>query len=122
MADLDVTELLSDPTFVDPIKVITRVPTVNSKGENTLFESSRDTIGSVQPASGKTLMRLPEAMRVANVSSFWVKGEIVTSAEGKYPAQLAFRGRRFNVQLVFDWTNAGSGWSEGTCIAEVPAP
>lgn len=121
MAQVDVTELLTDPDFVDVIGLITRVPMVNSLGENTIQESSITSVGSVQPASGRTIQRLPEALRVANVSSFWFKGKIIASEAGKYPSLLTFKGARYQVQMVFDWTNWGEGWCEGTCIAEAPA-
>ncbi len=121
MARIDVTELLTDPDFVDQIQLVTRVPSVNSLGENILAESTIRTIGSVQPADGKVIQRLPEALRVANVSSFWFKGVIEASAPGKYSSILVFKGRRFQVQTVQDWTNWGAGWCEGTCVAELPA-
>lgn len=122
MANVDVTELLSDPDFVDPIKLVTRTSSINSFGENTIQEVTLDTIGSVQPASGKTIQRLPEALRVVNISSFWFKGKITTSEPGKYSSVLVFKGQRYQVQTVMDWSNFGEGWCEGTCVAEVPAP
>lgn len=121
MALVDVTELLHDPDFVDPIQAITRYPRINSKGEQSFEEVTTDGVGSVQPASGKTLFKLPEEFRVANVSSFWFQGDIVASAPGKYSSVLVFKGKRYQVQMVFDWTNFGAGWCEGTCVAEVPA-
>lgn len=121
MALIDVTELLLDPDFIDAMKVITRIPTVNSLGENALGETTLYSVGSVQPASGKTISKLPEAFRVANVSSFWFKGQIIATAPGQYSSILVFKGVRFQVQTVADWTNWGAGWSEGTCVAEVPA-
>jgi hypothetical protein len=68
------------------------------------------------------LQRLPEALRVANLRSFWVRGKIVATEPGKYSDILVFEGQRFQVQTIFDWTNWGAGWCEGTCVAEVPAP
>lgn len=121
MGRIDVTELLTDPDFVGPIQLVSRVPSINSRGENILSESSLCTVGSVQPASGRAIARLPEALRVANVSSFWFKGKIVASAPGKYSSILVFEGQRYQVQTVLDWTNWGAGWCEGTCVAEVPA-
>lgn len=121
MAQIDVSELLHDPDFVDEMKVISRIPRITSKGENTLQEDIELSIGSIQPASGKTIFRLPEEFRVANVSSFWFQGEIIATAPGKYSSILIFKGRRYQVQTVFDWTNWGAGWCEGTCVAEVPA-
>lgn len=122
MAQIDITGLLSDPDFVDHISLVSRKPSVNSFGENTLKETKLDSIGSVQPASGKVLQRLPEALRVANVSSFWFKGQIVVSEPGKYTDILIFKGTRYQVQSVMDWANWGQGWCEGLCIAEVPSP
>lgn len=121
MANVDVTSLLSDPDFVDKIQVVTRVPRVNSQGENQLTEDTLNTIGSVQPATGKALQRLPEALRLENMSSFWFKGQIVASDPGKYPSILVFKGRRFQVKNVFDWSNFGQGYTEGLCVAEAPS-
>lgn len=121
MAQIGVSELMSDPDFVDAIQLVTRVPRINSLGENTLQECAVTSVGSVQPASGKVVQRLPEALRVADISSFWFKGVIIASAPGKYSSILVFRGRRYQVQTVSDWSNWGPGYTEGTCVAEVPA-
>lgn len=122
--DLDVTELLGDPTFVDPIQVIDRVSEINSLGENILRECRSNGFGSVQPAPNKVILRVPEALRVQDLKAFWIKGKIsiVASEPGKYTAVLVSQNRRFNVQMIFDWSLAGAGWCEGVCIAERPAP
>lgn len=120
MGNIDVTEILVDPDFIDPLVLIHRKPIVDSYGENTLTEQPVSTFGSVQPVSGKTLQRLPEALRVANVSSFWIKGKIVSDGSCQYPDVISFRGSRYAVQMVFDWTNWGEGWCEGTCVREKP--
>ena len=122
MAQLDVTELLCDPDFVDEVQHVSRRSQVNSFGENIITQVSEPTVGSVQPADGKTIERLPENLRVSNLMSFWLQGTIVASAPGKYTDILVFRGQRFQVVTVFDWTTWGAGWCEGLCIAEVPAP
>lgn len=122
MSLIDVTELLSDPDFVDAVQVIDRGTRVNSAGENDLDEEPYDTVGAVQPASGKVVNRLPDALRVANVMSFWIQGEITAAKPGEYSCLLVFKGRRYQVQTVFDWTAAGAGWCEGTCVAQVVAP
>lgn len=121
MAQIDTSELLTDPDFVDAMLLVDRKPSINLLGENILSECLVNSVGSVQPASGRVIQRLPEALRVANVSSFWFKGAIVASAPGKYSSILLFKGNRYQVQLVFDWTNWGAGWTEGTCVAEVPS-
>lgn len=121
MALIDVTELLSDPDMVDIIQIVTRLPFVNFLGENTINEKIESSVGSVQPANFKTVQKLPEEMRVANISSFWFKGSIVATAPGKYSSILIFKGLRYQVQTVADYSNWGEGYCEGTAIAEVPA-
>lgn len=121
MALVDVTELLVDPDFVDPVTIINRTPTVNDFGENTLVECQVDTWGSVQPAPTKTIMRLPDALRVADVSEFWVKGRIIADGTYKYPDILVFNGKRYQVQTIQDFTNWGAGWCAGTCVVEKPS-
>ncbi len=122
MAEIDVTELLYDPDFVDPCVLVHRTASVNSYGENVTIETRQPTIGSIQPASGKTIQRLPEAMRVANISSFWIKAGIVSDGSGgKYPDIIVFKNKRYQVQTVLDYSNWGAGWAEGTCVVETPA-
>lgn len=118
MARIDVSELMIDPDFVDPVVLVHRTPTVTNLGENTLTELKVATVGSVQPASGQTILRLPDAMRVGDVNSFWVKGEIVSDGSNEYPDLIQFQGVSYAVQTVNNWTNWGGGWSVGTCIRQ----
>ena len=121
MAQIDVSDLLSDPDFIDTMSLISRVPSISSYGEQTLADTTLVSVGSIQPVSGATLKKLPEALQNENVRSFWFKGTIVATAPGQYPSVLSFQGNRFQVRHVFDWTNWGAGWTEGACVAEVPA-
>ncbi len=121
MAQIDVTDLLTDPDFVDKIQLIDRKPVVNTRGENLLTECVTDSVGSVQPADGHTIARLPEDLQTSNVSSFWFKGVIVATAPGKYSSILVFKGMRYQVKMVNEWSNWGAGYCEGVCVAEVPA-
>lgn len=90
-------------------------------GQNQLVEKSIPTFGSVQPVSGRTLMRIPEAFRVANVMSFWVEGQIIADGNNQYPDMLQDQfGVKFEVQMIFDWSAWGEGYSEGTCVRVRP--
>ena len=121
MALVDVSELLSDPDFVDTIQIITRYPIVNSMGENVIHESIETSIGSVQPADYKTVKKQPEAMQVESLYSFFFKGKIVASAPGEYSSVLVFKNMRYQVRTVEDFSNWGAGYTNGVCVAQVPA-
>lgn len=123
MANVDVADLLVDPDFVDAMSMINRTPTLNSLGENVLVDAAPVvSVGSIQPVSGQTMKKLPDGLQNENIRSFWFKGTIPTTGAGIYTAILTFRSARYQVRHVFDWTNFGQGWSEGVCVAEVPAP
>ena len=121
MAQIGVSELLLDPDFIDPVSLIHRSVTVNDFGKTVLTEQTVNTIGSVQPASGKQLERLPEALRIADVRSFFIKAEIVADATNKYPDIIVFQNHRFQVQVTKPWLNWGAGWNEGLCVREKPS-
>jgi hypothetical protein len=121
MGQIDVSELINDPDFVQPLTLIRRKAPPDSFGETQIQEIGSPTHGSVQPAGGKVIARLPDALRIANVQSFWIREKFVTDSQNsKYPDIIVKNGIRFVVQLVFDWSDWGAGWSEGVCVAERP--
>jgi hypothetical protein len=120
MANIDVQQLMCDPDFVDKVILVTRTPTVNFLGENNFNETNLPTYGSVQPASFRQIQKIPEAMRVVNMSSFWINGTIVATASGQYSSILIFKGVRYQVMQVFDWSQWGLGYTEGICVGERP--
>lgn len=120
MGRIDVADLLSDTDFVSKLTLIHRTSSTDTRGENQIKERAVPTYGSVQPASGETLQRLPEVFRVADVKSFWIKGTIISDGQAKYPDIIFYRGVRYAVQVVFDWSDWGQGWCEGTCVREKP--
>lgn len=121
MAQLDVSDLVIDPLFVDPLTLIHRVPTVNTLGENTLVETPIATIGSIQPVTGKELQRVPEDLQLADVRTFYIKAEIVTDGASAYPDIIVFGGIRFQVLSTMPWLNYGAGWNSGICVREAAA-
>jgi hypothetical protein len=121
MGQVDITDLLADSDFVDPVTLIHRTPHVNEYGENRLKEQGFSIVGSVQPIDGETLARLPDALRVADIMHFWIRGRIVADGSAQYPDILVHNGKRYAVQILFDWTSWGDGWCEGTCAREKPS-
>lgn len=60
--DIDLSELFTDPDFVEPFTVIRREQIVVDEDYETL-ESEHETEGSIQPATPRELERLPEEDR-----------------------------------------------------------
>ena len=118
MAQIDVSELLLDPDFIDPIVILRRHTIVNEFGENVLTEGRLPTVGSVQPASAKTISRLPEGLQMADVRSFFVKLEIIQDGTCQYPDIILFQGSRYQIKTAAPWLNFGGGWNEGICVRE----
>lgn len=115
MALIDVTEVLTDPNFLNPVQIIVQTATVNQYGQNSIVDSAPiNTYGSVQPASSKEVERLPETMRVRNIRKFWVKANLGTN----YPVKIISGGITYQVLNVGDWMTYGAGYCEGLCVAE----
>lgn len=118
MALITVREVTRDADFLDPVLLIHRKPFVDEFGENKLQEQVVNTFGSVQPASGKALKRLPDALQTADVRSFWIQGAIIADGQCAYPDIIVYRGLRYQVQVVFDWLNFGESFAEGLAVRE----
>jgi hypothetical protein len=118
MGRIDVSDVLNDPDFVDPMIIIRRTASVTALGENSLSERKINALGSVQPASGKTLSRLPEELRIENMMSFWTNTLLSADKAGGYPDQIIYKNNRYNIKTVFDWSAWGDGWTEGLCVME----
>lgn len=121
MALIDVSDLLLDPDFVNQVSLVHRTSTVGTNGKNTLVETTVATIGSVQPAPSKEIMRLPDALRMSDVRKFWIKAEILADGSSQYPDIIVFQGKRFQVINTEPWLNYGAGWNAGLCVWEKPA-
>lgn len=122
MALIDVSDLLLDPDFVDPVMVIRRTVTISAYGENTIVESSTiNTYASVQPADFKQIQRLPQSLQLADVRSFFIKLEVVQDSSGDYPDIFVWLGQRYQVQTSAPWLNFGAGWNEAVCVREKPS-
>lgn len=117
---LDVSDLMLDPDFVSPIQLIHRTTRIDKFGENKIIEKSCPTVASVQPTPGRDLMRLPEDVRIKDVRTFYLKADLVSDGNGKYPYVISYRGDRYQIINVKPWNQWGAGWNEGIAVREVP--
>lgn len=118
MALIDVTDLLTDPDFTDPITIISRTSTVDAHGENQLADTSRAAVAVVEAASGETLKRLPAGAVVSDYITVYTNEHLVADSPGGYADVVQWQGKRYQVQVVTDWTNWGPGWTQADCLIE----
>lgn len=107
MARIDVSELMTDPDFVNAFTLVRRTPTVNDFGENTFTEVLSVAIGSVQSPGKETLQRLPEGVKLSNVKTIYTKAVMTANQD-----QIVWEGQRYNIYSVLPWGNFGNGWYE----------
>ena len=122
MADLDVSELFTDPDFTDPITVIQRTATVGENGKNIIVENCVSAIASVQSPNADTLKRLPEAARISGAKTFFTNTPVSADTNpGDYSDVIVWKCKRYQVINVFPWENWGAGWFKVEAIVEAPS-
>ena len=67
---------------------------------------------AVQNASGEAKQLLPELMRSSEAIEVFALSELrpIKRAEGKRPSELEWRGARYSVEVLEDWSETGSYW------------
>lgn len=122
MAEVDVTDILSDPDVAgDAFTVIRRREIVGQNGVVTLQENRVDgVIGSVQPTGDNSLIREEAldagAKTIKVVSTFRLRGPSQSTGEASYkPDQIVWRGDTYEVRVLDDWTEYGGGMVEAEC-------
>lgn len=117
MPGIDVTELLTDPTFAERFTVI-RATKVVAFGRTKLgVERFPGITGVVQPAGGIDLQRLPEGSNLSGAIVIWTKyiltnGEL---SEDLTADQIEWNGHLYTVMNVKDWSQYGAGFINAVC-------
>lgn len=117
MALIDVSEIVTDPDFLDSVTLIRRTSVVGNNGRNVLAESSSTVSMVVQPAKPDDLKRLPDSVRRQDAINVWYRGTLSSDAGGLYPDIVVWNSKRFQVQTsdpFGNWAN-GTGYTESIC-------
>jgi hypothetical protein len=111
MALIDVTELLSDPDFVDEFAFARRTQ-VMVNGRVTFTTQDSTALGSVQINAPEVLDRFPDAGRPDHWIRIYTLTRMVAQDEaaGTYGDLVAWQGRTYQVKAVDDWSNYGAGY------------
>ena len=115
MAFLDVTDIVLDPDFVDRL-VCERIEQIVSDGGiavNTPTEVPF--FGCVTINTGDTLERMPTGERVKGAITVHTKFRLIAGVDEHTADVLQWKGRRFTVAGVDDYSHFGRGFVAATC-------
>jgi hypothetical protein len=119
MALLDVSELLIDPDFTDPLTLIRRSSTVNSFGEQVLVETPVLINAVVESGKQDVLLRMPDGTRLTDLITVYYQGVLESERPGGYADVILWRGNRYVVKDVpQQYSNYGAGFTQADCLSE----
>lgn len=115
MADLDLTELMSDPDFVDKVDIRRVTESIDTDTGLPVFAEVPGTIFcSMQPARGELARMLPEGFRSDDSVIVFYKGRLTPASPaepGRSADVLLWKGCRYRIELIpEDYQNWGPGW------------
>lgn len=120
MAGIDVSELMSDPDFIDNFQIVRRSATVNGFGENVITENTIQANGSIQSGNGDTLKRLPDGVQLSDVVTIFSNFPIYAERPNNYADLIIICGERYQVELVTPWRNWGAGYNRIDAVMQKP--
>lgn len=119
MADLDVSEVITDPLFTSPVTLISVAESTDVNGNPKWSDGKTATIQAVVTSDLKQIQRLPEALR--REGTILVRFMIADAPEGFQGGgfdALTWRGKRFVVKDCADYSQFGQGFYRMTCVPE----
>jgi hypothetical protein len=116
MPDLDVSDILGDPDIAgELITVVRNTRATNVKGRGVDTPTTFTTYGNVQPASGRQIQTLPEAMRQSASISVTVPVRLIGLKAGTAPDIITWDSNQYRVMSVQPYGNYGAGYWAAVC-------
>jgi hypothetical protein len=123
MANIDVTEIFDDPDFMDEIEVRRPSTAVNADGVmQTTATRFAGVLASVQPASGKALMFLPEAQRTQGALQIWTKFQLIAATPAGSGDYVLWQGQTYLIEVILPWSNYGAGFCSAVMMRKEVSP
>jgi galactose-6-phosphate isomerase len=124
MANIDVTDLLDDPDFIDNFTVNRFRHIVDDNGRAVRASiGAVTTHGSVQPSGGRTMNLMPDMTTVNGSIEIWTKYRLEVASDTSYADIITWQNRHYEVRTVQPWTNYGKGFVHAICtMLEFLAP
>ena len=112
MANIDVSELLSDPDFTDTATLIRRASSINGFGELELTETPETITAVIQGPEPMDFKQNPDAAWLTDAIAVWWRGSFTVEAPGGYSDVVVWHGKRYICEQVQeDYINWGTGWT-----------
>lgn len=111
MANLDVTELMSDPDFVSPFTVTRQGQLIDSFGRRGVSSTRKQKIfGSIQPVSARTMEVQPNLTNVSGAIEIWTQFRLEGPSTTTEADTVTWNGNDYVVVNVESFTNFGRGY------------
>lgn len=116
MALLDVSDVLTDPDFMDAgLVCYRRTQTVGNNGMATNTETQITFSAVVTSASGFELNREPDGEFVKGLIAVHTKFVLQDGATGLTADEILWKGKRYTVEKVDPYTHFGRGFVSAIC-------
>ncbi len=115
MAFLDVTDVVLDPDFMDSIVYERNTVTVGSNGLATQTTATGTFLGVVTSNTGDILERLADSERIKGSITIHSMFTLNDGSTGTTADIVLWKGRRYTVSNVNDYSHFGRGFVAATC-------
>lgn len=115
MASLDVSFLLTDPDFADTLTARRLAQSVGSNGRAVSIATDADFVGVAFPGTGNLLVRGPDGERVSADMTVATMHPLSAGSDGNPADEVVWRGSRYTVKSVQDYSNWGAGFVLALC-------
>lgn len=116
MPNIDVSDILSDPDFMSAGLVCERnVQTVGSNGMASNATTLMPFTGVVTSDNGDLLERNPDGERIKGNMTIHTRFPLDDGSATNCADVVQWRGRRYTVTVVNDWSHFGRGFICATC-------
>jgi hypothetical protein len=116
MAELDVSEALDSPEFLDTFYVTRAQQVIDRHGRAHPARSNKTLIpGVVQAAGGRTLNMMPDLVSVNGVIDIWTRFRLEGPSDTTQADVVTWQDRDYTVATVQSWTNYGRGFVHAVC-------
>jgi len=110
MAEIDVSEVLQDPDFLNSFTFIRSVETVDANGRPVFAQTLLSAIGVIQPASGRAMELTPDATRTSEMLEIWTQVGLQEATEETAADIVIWENKHFVPVRNDDFDNWGQGY------------